>query len=404
MLLGAVLFIFAASGLVLLSVYRHSSLTLSHGIVVTLPVLGLQFALQLVTSISASGMSMPLIIDSVVSAAWLMGGGALVLATTRYDVLSMRSGTGTAGERAAVREMNEAIVTVERNGMLARANSAAVDLFGTSLDNEPFVDIVGHELPHLAECEVIECWTAGGRKQFDPRVTELVNNHDEVFGYTVTLIDITNREIRRQRIEVLNRILRHNIRNSLDIINAHAELVSDENRSAPILDTTSKLDRLSTDARRIESLLERPQDERSTSELATVVTSVTADLTEDHPDASVSTNLSDLSVSVETELCRFTIREIVENAIVHNEGTEHRVEIRGTEIEAGVRLVVADDGPGIPEHEKMVIERRSESQHSHASSLGLWGTNWAVQELGGELSLRDSDLGGTAAVIELPAT
>ncbi|KDS91904.1 hypothetical protein FK85_15730 [Halorubrum saccharovorum] len=299
--------------------------------------------------------------------------------------------------------MNEAIVTIEQNGMLARANSAAVDLFGEALDNEPFVDILGHDLPGLAEREVIECWTLSGRKQFDPRVTELVNNHDEVFGHTVILIDITNREIRRQRIEVLNRILRHNIRNSLDVINAHAELVTDENHSGPILDTTARLDRLSTDAQRIESLLGRPRDERSTSDLATVVTSVTADLTEDHPDASVSVKLSGLTVSVDTELCRFAIREIVENAIIHNEGAEPRVTIRGTETEAGVRLVVADDGPGIPEHEKVVIERRSESQHSHASSLGLWGTNWAVQELGGELSLRDSDLGGTAAVIELPA-
>ena len=130
---------------------------------------------------------------------------------------------------------------------------------------------------------------------------------------------------------------------------------------------------------------------------------MTTAIADAHPAASVSVELTDLSVGVDAELCRFALRNVVENAIVHNDGTEPRVEVRGTETEAGARLVVADDGPGIPETELAVAERRSESQLSHASSLGLRGTNWAVQRLGGDLSFRDSDLGGTAVVIELPA-
>lgn len=398
--LGVAVVVFAASGLVLLSAYRHSTLTLSHGAIAVLPVLEPLFALQVTRPTQRS---LALFNDVIVSGASLVVAAALVLATTRYDVLAVRPGTGTAGERAAVREMNEAIVTVEHDGTLARANSAATDLFGERLADEPFADIVGYEPPALADQETIECWTAAGRKQFDPRVTELVTDYEEVFGFTVVLIDITDREIRRQRIEVLNRILRHNIRNSLDVINADAELVADRDRAASILDATDTLERLSADAARIESLLRRPQAERSRVDCTTVVAAVAADIADDHPDASVSVTLPDVSVAVDADLCRFAVRNVVENAIVHNDGPKPRVEIRGTETEAGARLVVADDGPGIPEAERAVIERRSESPHSHASSLGLWGTNWAIQQLGGELSFRDSDLGGTAVVIELPA-
>ena len=250
--LGAAVVVFTASGLVLLSAYRHSTLTLSHGAIAALPMLELLFALQVSWPTQPS---LALFNDVVWSGASLVVAGALVLATTRYNVLAVRPGTGTAGERAAVREMDEAIVTIEQNGTLARANSTATGLFGERLDDEPFVEIVGCEPVALADLETIECWTADGRKQFDPRVTELVNDYDEVFGYTVTLIDITDQEIRRQRIEVLNRILRHNIRNGLDVIRANAELVTDEDRATSILNTTDTLGRLSADARRIESLL-----------------------------------------------------------------------------------------------------------------------------------------------------
>lgn len=397
-ILGVAVFVFGASGLVLLSTYRHSTLTLSHGAVATLPPLELLFALQIT---SAIGSSLALLTDVLMSVAWLIGAGALVVATTHYDVLTVRPGTGVAGERAAVREIDEAIVTVEQNGELARANTVAFDLFGERLGDEPFADIVGYEPPTLSDREQIECWTEDGRRQFDPRVAELVTDYNEVFGYTVVLIDITDREIRRQRIEVLNRVLRHNTRNSLDVINADAERLADEDRAASILETTDRLERLTADARRIESLLGRTQDERSAVALATVVAAVTTEMADEHPEASVSVELPNLSVRVDDELCRFALRNAVENAIVHNDGAEPRVEVRGTKTDAGVRLIVADDGPGIPDAERAAIDRRSESQLSHGSSLGLWGINWAVQQLGGKLSFRDSDLGGTAVVIEL---
>ena len=398
LVLGQAVIVFAASGLVLLSAYRHSTLTLSHGTFAALPLLVLLFSLQLAGPIRDS---LPVVTDGVIGTAWLTAAVGLVGATTRYDVLAMRPGTGTAGERAAVRELDEAVVTIEANGTLARANTAARSLFGEDLAETPVAEILGHEPAELDASETISCWTAAGRKQFDPRVTELVTDNGEVFGYSITLIDITDREMRRQRIEVLNRILRHNIRNSLDIINADAELVADEPRAASILDTTETLDQLTGDARRIESLLRRPADERTTAELPAIVSEVKTELSEEYPAASVSVDIPDLSVAVDADLCQFALQNVIENAIVHNDAESPRVEITGSETETGARVVVADDGPGVPEAELAVIDRRSESQLSHASSLGLWGIKWAVQQLGGELSFRESEYGGTAVEIEV---
>jgi signal transduction histidine kinase len=70
--------------------------------------------------------------------------------------------------------------------------------------------------------------------------------------------------------------------------------------------------------------------------------------------------------------------------------------------ESGIRIAVVDDGPGIPDDERSVIETGEEDPLEHASSLGLWGSNWAVQAMGGSLSFDESDLGGTAVVVALP--
>ncbi|ERH07275.1 MAG: hypothetical protein J07HN4v3_02914, partial [Halonotius sp. J07HN4] len=339
MLLGLTATVFGASGLVLLSAYRHSSLTLSHGLFAALPVMILWFSLQLSLMTSES---LPLFADGVIGVAFLTGAGGLVIATTRYDVLSMRPGTGTVGERAAVRELDEAVVTIEANGTLARANTTARELFGEQIDEESVVDIVGHEPSALDDQETISCWTTAGRKQFYPRVTELVTDDGDIFGYSITLIDITDREMRRQRIEVLNRILRHNIRNSLDIINADAELVADEARADSILDTTDTLHQLTGDARRIESLLRRPADERTTAELPTIVSDVATTLSEEYSVASVSVEIPDLSVTVDADLFQFALHNVIENAIVHNDAESPRVEITGSETETGARVVVAD--------------------------------------------------------------
>lgn len=148
--------------------------------------------------------------------------------------------------------------------------------------------------------------------------------------------------------------------------------------------------------------MQRSQHDQPSTELTDIVESVTERMAGKHQEASITLDLSICSVEVNAELCRFALKNIVENAVVHNDRDCPQVEIRGTEIETGVQITVADNGPGIPERERSVIEDQTETQQSHASSLGLWGTNWAVQQLGGDLSFREGHLGGTTVVLELP--
>jgi signal transduction histidine kinase len=390
--------VFTVIGLVLLSAHRHRERPLRCGVAATLP------AVEIIIGVQLTRPSMPLFNDAVWAITALSIAVTLVGATTHYDVLRMHPGAGTAGERAAVREMDEAVITIERDGTLARLNGAAERLFGQRLIDNSVAEVLGTDLSNLIDRDIVECWTEAGRREFDPRVTEMTNDYGEVYGYTVILIDVTDRNIRRQRIEVLNRILRHNIRNGLDVIKANVESLSDGERERSILDVTDGLEELSGSARRIEKLMRQPQDSRPSAEIGAVVESVIEDISETYPAASVSVTPIDEPRSVDAEVARFALRHVVENAVVHNDSDQIRVEIRMVSTKTGVRIIVADNGPGIPEAERAVIENETESAHSHTTGLGLWGTNWAVTQLGGDLSFRESDLGGTAVSIELPAS
>ena len=390
--------VFTVIGLVILSAYRHRKRPLRSGVAATLP------AVEIIIGVQLTRPSMPLFNDAVWAVTALSIGVTLVVAATHYDVLRMHLGAGTAGERAAVREMDEAVITVERDGTLARLNDAAAGLFGQQLSDNSVAEVLGADLSNLTDRDTVECWTEAGRREFDPRVTEMTNDYGEVYGYTVILIDVTDRNIRRQRIEVLNRILRHNIRNSLDVIKANVESLDDEERERSILDATDTLEELSGSARRIEKLMRQPRDQRPSAEVGAVVERVIRDISETYPAASVSVTPADEPRSVDAEVARFALRNVVENAVVHNDSDQVRVAIRMVSTETGSRVIVADNGPGIPEAERAVIENETESAHAHTTGIGLWGTNWAVTRLGGDLSFRDSDLGGTAVSVEFPAS
>ncbi|MEZ3170100.1 HAMP domain-containing sensor histidine kinase [Halorubrum sp. RMP-47] len=389
--LAALAVVFTVSLTVVSSASRHDRLSLTHGVVAVLPIVTLAAAGQVTRA------STPALNNIVAAGSSIAVAGALWLGISRYDLLSDRPGTGTLGEQAAVTVMDDAVFVVDRQGRIARANTAARETF--TVDSSAQIDrILGLEIPELVDSETAEFQTVRGRRQFDPRVTELRNGRDELLGYTLALFDVTDREIRQQRLQVLNRILRHNLRNRLDVIRAHAEQTS----NTPIIETADRLDRLSTKARRIETLMKRANTLNGKTHLPTVVDEAVTDIVADNPTTETHVDVPELTLDVDSRLCRYVVTQLVENAVIHNDGPAARVEINGMMTSTGVQLVIADNGPGIPEAEQDVITTGTEDDLAHGSSLGLWGANWAIQTLGGDLSFDTSHLGGAAVRVDLP--
>lgn len=394
--------VFVTAGFVLLASHRHENVPLTSGLLLVLPMLLFIFTGQGGVWVAPSQASLLTALTIVVSV------GLFGLAALRYDVITTRPGTSTIGERAIVEELSEPVLITGRTGEIGRANALAKETFGHDIPGESLRTVLGADLDTLAEQETIESRTEEGRKQFDPRISTLTNDRGAVLGHTVTLVDVTEREHRRQRIEVLNRILRHNVRNNLDVINTHAELAAEDGRvadhSESILDSTAEIEQLSREARHIEKLLRRStaDDPSSETELEGIVETVVEGVSRDHPAADLTVDVPPVTLSADSNLLEHALRHVVENAVEHNGSETPRVEVRGEQTQTGVRIVVADDGPGIPEWMQEIIEGGTETQRAHAVGIGLWTAKWAIERLGGHISFGESELGGAAVTLHIP--
>ena len=377
----------SATALVAVATYRHDRLSAASAVVVAWPFLHPVATIQLTRPSTPTA--------NTVLLAGLFLGTPIVLAVGvgRYDLVDYPAAVDTAGERAVFADAAAAVAVVDIDGRIVRSNAAARATFG---DVSSLADVTDCGIETLTDRETVACWTTAGRRQFDPRVTPLYTDGGATLGHTVTFVDVTTREIRRQRLSVLNRVLRHNVRNQLDVIRAHAE----EADAAPAVDGVDRLDRLAGEIRRVERLLDRDGTGERRVSLATFLESTVASAT---ADATADTTVAapDERVTVDADLCEYVVTNLVENAVEHGD-QRPRVAVRGRRTDTGVKIVVANDGPGIPDSERAVIEAGEETPLSHATSVGLWGTRWAVGAMNGSLSFADSDLGGTEAVVELP--
>jgi PAS domain S-box-containing protein len=211
--------------------------------------------------------------------------------------------------------------------------------------------------------------------------------------------DITERKRREQRLEVFNRILRHNLRNQLDVIRSHAETLADrrdEDHAARIIAAADELAAMGARARRTDRIMSMDTDVTEVSlpdTLREVVEEVTPgegiEVTTDLPaSACLSTNGEALQASV---------RSAIENAVTY---ADSEVTVAVEEGTGEYTVVIDDDGPGIPGEELVPIEAGTETNLRHGRGLGLWQLRWGVDTLNGELSFDTEE--GTTIRITVP--
>lgn len=107
-----------------------------------------------------------------------------------------------------------------------------------------------------------------------------------------------------------------------------------------------------------------------------------------------------LFVTLRPEAMRRAIANLLDNARRH--AANVRVSARQVN-ERSVRIVIDDDGPGIPESQRETLFRPFESASPGGTGLGLAIVRDIVGAHGGNIILADSPMGGLRAIIELPA-
>lgn len=199
------------------------------------------------------------------------------------------------------------------------------------------------------------------------------------------------------RLTVLNRVLRHNIRNEVGIISGLAESAI---QSTDDPELVRVLELLGTHADRIHGLSEKAQ---TLSNLWNDVSTVETDLAaltrteverfrDANPRAEVRLSSPDgAAVAVTHPHVEAAIREALDNAAQHNETRRLSVEVTVAREGEWTTVDVVDDGSSIPEEELAALSASRELPLQHVTGLGLWVIHWVVELSEGRLDIENLD-------------
>ncbi|WP_336327570.1 PAS domain-containing sensor histidine kinase [Halovenus sp. HT40] len=312
---------------------------------------------------------------------------------------------------------------VDEDGIIQEVNPAMTDIYETAYE-EMVGSYFGKATTEAGENKLYEAVRTllSDKNDMETRIVEYealsgtgetfpVAHHisvlesDGEFNGTVGMIrDITERTERQQRLTVINRLLRHNVRNQFALIIGEASTLAKDvppeqkDRVQTILDHSwQTVDMIEKMKKAGDLLNERPH--RKTVSVAEAVESAADQFAGTDAEITVSVP-EDLEIYAIPGLI-FALENLIENGIEHNPSDEPVVEITVTSDDEWVTIEVADNGEGIPASERNVIKSGTEDSLEHGSGIGLWVVNWIVQRSRGDITFGRSDLGGAAVQLIL---
>ena len=209
----------------------------------------------------------------------------------------------------------------------------------------------------------------------------------------------------------------HELRTPLTVIKGYVEMLG-KNQLKEDADKERAFNRVGNEIQRMESLVqdllllaelgESGAREIEKVDLSEILTAHGTDFITLNPDRKVSLAISQ---EITIEASRDYLARFIQNAltnIVRHTNNSDPVNISLMTRGKSVEMIIEDGGKGLPEsayrEDIRSLNRfdKSRSRENGGSGLGMSIMSAVIQKLGGRFSLRKSELGGLAIVVELP--
>lgn len=249
--------------------------------------------------------------------------------------------------------------------------------------------------------------TEGEEKGWAMLYVTWVEYGEETFA-VVTQFDVTQTS---ERLAVLNRIVRHDVSNKLNIVNGYLQSIQDADGDSEhigmaigkITDATEAMLDLCSKLREVDSRLRESGKhvvsvEKMVDEAVREVRGKDQDI-----DIDITTE-DDLYVYADTTLSE-GLYELLENTVEHVDDASVEVDAFAETVGAEEQVVISivDDGEGLTERQHELLNGTLRvTQVDHGTGLGLWFVRWLIERFDGEVEFSESDAGGVAVVIRLP--
>jgi PAS domain S-box-containing protein len=283
--------------------------------------------------------------------------------------------------------------------------------------NEPFLRLSGYERSELVGTRISALIHESEREKWSRRVHLL--QHDETADsetwatclktkngtgipveFEFTLVEPEGvvvgsaqdtRKQRNQQINVLNRTLRHDIRNRMNLILLHAKTLKEvdqpqyQTAAEKIEGVAEEIVTLSDKARKAQKYLEAPPDAECSIDLVSVAGTVVEKFEIKHPGVTIETDLPDRAQARAPPAFDVALTEVIENAIVHHPTGAGPVSVEIVEDDDTYCVRVLDECDPISSETITALKAGNENPLQHAEGLGLWITQWIVDAVGAQL-------------------
>jgi signal transduction histidine kinase len=321
--------------------------------------------------------------------------------------------TQRMAERTGLDSLSDPVFVLDAEGQIVRVNDRAADVFPSTQSNRfplALASVLGSKLSTLRETGELTVGRERGRT-FAVSYTELTDPSDTVVGSMLVLYDITEDRQREQQLAVLNRVLRHNLRNETTVISGYAELLEAEiddpdlaTKAEKIEAASDRLLSIGDKVRTFENVQNREQ-QPTTLDVSTIINEVTEDYATANDNATIESTVTPPVLELRTDpvLLSMLLGDLVENAVVHAGDAEPTVTISVSETpeaDDSVVFEVRDTNERIPKQEIETLRAGDETPLQHGQGIGLWIVYWCLQKLHGSIDFEYDD--GNVLTVTLP--
>jgi PAS domain S-box-containing protein len=210
------------------------------------------------------------------------------------------------------------------------------------------------------ETEIVDETKRGDTVVFEQTISPITTPDGDVEKFVAIARDITDRRQRERDLErfkqVQSRVLRHNLRNRLNIIKFHAEYCArhlgseDAEHAERIISVTNDLEALIEKARTVERFLDQ-EPTPTTISLDEELRALVETCRDQYPAVSFTLDCpTDCELEAVPEI-ELVFTNLIDNAARHTTAENPSVAVRVETDAAATVVVISDNGPGIPEQE-----------------------------------------------------
>ena len=355
-----------------------------------------------------------------------IGGGALVLFVAGY--YANKAHAASRQYQSVFNNTFQFTGLLEPDGTVVAVNQAALSFGGFELEevvgrqfdtiswwthSEAVQQRLQNALKTAANGDSVRYQTqvrgGDGLKTIEFSTRPIVTDDENVTKIVVEGRDITTEEQQREHLQVIQRVLRHNMRNDLQKLCGWVGLLADttdpearERRAERINCVLDGWKKMTSDLEPIHKAITSDEKVQQTVPLHRTITAAVDTNQQANPQAAIEMSGPDTPNCTVRPVVEEAFDELLCNAVNAAPDENIRVSVEVSHAADGwIEVVINDNGPGLPDAEAVVLETGQETALEHGDALGVWKVRTIIKQIGGNITV-DRSVGGASICVRIP--